>query len=121
MAQAYRDERLEGLWLARVDKTNWYLYIAYTSGSKGVMTAFGSDETAPGAVTWSFFVTPTPKHTYLNLVELSELSRGKARVFTRQKFSFMQYRFDWRRRLVLSNVGGDIFSKAVKFYWKPPG
>ena len=112
---ADRDLRLEGLWRIKLDeKDTAYFYVAYGPGAHGSIMLFGKDKTGMGAMSWDFFVTRTPKHAYLNMIPFVEVSRGHVRPHPSNMYTFEEYRFSWRGQLVVSSVGGEVFSKAVK-------
>jgi len=109
-----RDPRLEGLWRAKTDKDTLYFYIAYGPGAHGSILLFGKDEKGMGAELLDFFVTRTPKHTYLNLITRGEIESGHLHAQKSRMYSFQEYHFSWTGQLVVSAVGGEAFSKAIK-------
>jgi hypothetical protein len=112
---ADKDPRLEGLWRVKLDeKDTVYLYIAYGPRAHGSIMLFGKDKTGMGTMSWDFFVTRTSKHAYLNMLPLVEVSRGHVRPRPSKMYTFEEYRFSWRGQLIVSSVGGEVFSKAVK-------
>jgi hypothetical protein len=103
------------LWRVRLDeKGTVYFYIAYGPGAHGSIMFFGKDKTGMGTMSWDFFVTRTPKHTYLNMIPLVEVSRGHVRPRPSKMYAFEEYRFSWRGQLVVSSVGGEVFQKQSK-------
>jgi hypothetical protein len=112
---ADRDPRLEGLWRASIEKDTLYFYIAYGPGAHGSILLFGKDKKkGMGAETLDFFVTRTPKHTYLNLIPRVEIESGHVRAQKSKMFTFEEYRFSWTGQLVVSDLNGEAFSKAIE-------
>jgi hypothetical protein len=112
---ADRDPRLEGLWRVKLDEKDIvYFYIAYGPGADGSIMLFGKDKTGMSTMSWDFFVTRTPKHAYLNMIPLIEVNHGHVRSRPSKMNTFAEYRFSWSGQLVVSSVGGEVFSKAVK-------
>jgi hypothetical protein len=109
-----RDPRLEGLWRVKIEKDTLYFYIAYGPGAHGSILLFGKDKKGMGAESWDFFVTRTPKHTYLNLISRAEIEAGHVRSQKSRMYTFEEYRFSWTGQLVVSDVGGEAFSKAIE-------
>jgi hypothetical protein len=111
---APRDQRLEGLWRAKVGEDAIYFYIAYGPDGHGSILSFGRDKDGMGTMLWNFFVTRTARHAYLNMTSLVSVDRGHVHQSPSKTYMFVEYRFSWRGQLVASLVGGEVFSKAIK-------
>jgi len=111
---AYRDSRLEGLWQTEGEKDLSYVYVAYDARGRGSMLGFSRDEKGIDRTSWDFFVTRTPKHTYLNVTPRETVSRKQLQLSRGKAYVFFEYHFSWFGELVLSPVGGAAFSQAVE-------
>ena len=110
---AERDPRLEGLWRANLEKNTFYFYVAYGPGAYGSILLFGKDEKGMSAGTFDFFVTRTSKRTYLNLRPRVEIAADRLRPQKSRMYRFEEYHFSWFGQLVVSDLNGEAFSKAI--------
>jgi hypothetical protein len=110
------DRRLEGLWTDASSKnSSGYVYIAYPASGPGSLMMLGKDnDKGLQTLGYTFFVTRTPLHNYLNLSHLVETSEGKTHTDNSDLYSFVEYHFSPAGHLVYSTVGGEAFSKAVE-------
>jgi hypothetical protein len=117
---AVRDARLEGLWRSDTEQGPAYFYVAYGTTARGSVLFFGKDKNGLSTASWDFFVIRTAKHAYLNMDIASaketglSANRENVRDPPRNGYFFMEYHFSWSGQLVISDVGGESFSRAVQ-------
>jgi hypothetical protein len=113
---AVRDERIEGLW--RGDGGNGkFQYVFFTFHEKspdGSVMEFGKDDAGSIATArYDFYITRTPKHSYLNVTNGHSDNEQLFPVGEKGTYIFAEYHFNWMGRLIYSFVGGDGVAKAV--------
>jgi hypothetical protein len=113
---AVRDERLEGLW--RGDGGNGksqYTFFTFHAGRRdgSIMEFEKNDVGSISSAHYDFYVTRTPKHSYLNVTNGQSDNEQVFPVSKPGIYSFAEYHFNWLGELVYSMVGGDGIAKAV--------
>jgi hypothetical protein len=63
---------------------------------------------------FDFFVTRTAKHNYLNLSRGITTANGQTHIDHTGRYTFVEYHFSWRGRLVYSYIDGPGLASAVQ-------
>jgi len=112
---ATTDPRLEGLWRAKVG--SGYDYFAFGKVSaKGInlFLQFGKPGDLASSNSTNFFVTRTPRHSYLNISNDYERDANADKPSLNQDdYTFLEYHITNRGDLILSWLDPDIFTKAI--------
>ena len=72
-----------------------------------------NDAGAISTAQYKFFVTRTPKHTYMNLSNGVTSDESTFQIPAPGTYSFAEYRINWLGQLIYRMVGGDDFAKAI--------
>ncbi len=112
---ADRDPRLEGIWREQIaDQETDYFCVAYGADAHGTILQLSKDKAGAAATPIDFFVTRTPRHSYLNLLQPPAPGPGRSHSHGRRMYEFAEYHFSWRGQLLISPVGGTGFAEALK-------
>ena len=111
---AMRDPRLEGMWRTVGEKNQSYAYFSYGEKSNiGSALMIDKDKAGLSTISADFFVTRTPRHSYLNITHVVSRNHSSVTRDYSHTYVFMEYHFSLLGDMVTALVLEKVFKDAI--------